>query len=185
MKFLHTHWYWRDVAHLIDKWHLGLVEFCRGSNSEKKSETFDKILKTIWKVLAQGIAKWHLSSVEALPSAKFWNSGNGPISWTEWNSLINVCVNIDIDKIRPKRLRTDIFYRPRLFRALNSEKVKMAPSLELWRIVWWNFANTLVLMSCSQWDCQITIGIGRGFAEVQILKKVKLVLSPEPLGIFW
>ena len=57
--------------------------FCRGSNSEK-SET---------------IANWHLSSVEALPSAKFWKSENSPISWTEWNILIDFCVNIDIIKI--------------------------------------------------------------------------------------
>ena len=64
-------------------------------------EYFDKILQTIWcwKDLAQGIAKWHLSSVETLPSAKFWKSENGPISWTEWNILINFCVNIDTDKI--------------------------------------------------------------------------------------
>ena len=64
-------------------------------------EYFDKILQTIWcwKDLAQGIAKWHLSSVEALPSAKFWKSENGSISWTEWNILMNFCVNIDIDKI--------------------------------------------------------------------------------------
>ena len=30
----------------------------------------------------------------------------------------------------------------------------------------------------------MTVGIGRGFAEVQILKKVKLALSLEPFGIF-
>ena len=24
---------------------------------------------------------------------------NGPISWTEWNMLINYCVNIDVIKI--------------------------------------------------------------------------------------
>ena len=29
----------------------------------------------------------------------------------------------------------------------------------------------LILTRCSQWDCQMTFGIGRGFAEVQILKK--------------
>ena len=39
------------------------------------------------------------SSVEALPSAKFWVSENGLISWTEWNILIYFCINIDIDKI--------------------------------------------------------------------------------------
>ena len=59
------------------------LSFCRGSNSEK-SET---------------IAKWHLSTVEALQSAKFWKSENGLISWTEWNILIDFCVNIDIIKI--------------------------------------------------------------------------------------
>ena len=26
-------------------------------------------------------------------------SENGSLSWTEWNILINFCVNIDIDKI--------------------------------------------------------------------------------------
>ena len=59
------------------------LSFCRGSNSEK-SET---------------IANWHLSSVEALLSAKFWKCENGLISWTEWNILIDFCVNIDIIKI--------------------------------------------------------------------------------------
>ena len=59
------------------------LSFRGGSNSEK-SET---------------IAKWHLSSVEAVPSVKFWKSENGLISWTEWNILIDFCVNIDIIKI--------------------------------------------------------------------------------------
>ena len=45
-------------------------------------EYFDKLLRKnwYWQDLAQGIAKWHLSSVEAVPSAKFWKSENGPIS---------------------------------------------------------------------------------------------------------
>ena len=30
----------------------------------------------------------------------------------------------------------------------------------------------------------MTFGIDRGFAEVQILKKVKLALFPEPFSIF-
>ena len=51
------------------------------------------------------------------------------------------------------------------------KKVKMTLSLELWRILWWNFAYTLILTRCSQWDCQMIFGIGRGFVEVQILKK--------------
>ena len=59
------------------------LSFCRGSNSEK-SET---------------IAKRHLLSVEAMLSAKFWKSETGLISWTEWNILIDFCLNIDIIKI--------------------------------------------------------------------------------------
>ena len=65
------------------------------------------------------------------------------------------------------------FYQSRLCRAPNSEKVKMALSLELWRILWWNFAYTLILTRISQWDCQMIFGIDRDFAEVQILKKKK------------
>ena len=53
-----------------------------------------QILKT-----SETIAKWHLSSVEALPSAKFWKSENGLISYTEWNILIDFCINIDVIKI--------------------------------------------------------------------------------------
>ena len=48
---------------------------------------------------SETIAKWHLSSVEALPSAKFWKSENDLISWTEWNILIDFCISIDIIKI--------------------------------------------------------------------------------------
>ena len=48
---------------------------------------------------SETIAKWHLSSIEALPSSKFWKSENGIISWTEWNILIDICVNIDIIKL--------------------------------------------------------------------------------------
>ena len=44
---------------------------------------------------------------------------------------------------------------------------------------------TLILTRCSQWDCQVTFGIGRCFAEVQILQKVKLALSLEPLGKYF
>ena len=32
-------------------------------------------------------------------SAKCWKSENGLISWTEWNILIDFCVNIDIIEI--------------------------------------------------------------------------------------
>ena len=82
--------------HILKKWKwpylLNWVEYC------------DEILHTHWywqDVLheSETIAKWHLSSVEAFPSAKFWKSENGLISWTEWNILIDFCVNIDIIKI--------------------------------------------------------------------------------------
>ena len=69
------------------------LSFCGGSNSEK-SET---------------IAKWHLSSVEALPSAKFWKSENGLISWTEWNILTDFCVNIYIIRSNPRDCEMSFF----------------------------------------------------------------------------
>ena len=28
---------------------------------------------------------------------KFWKSENGPISWTEWNTVMKFCIHIDID----------------------------------------------------------------------------------------
>ena len=52
-------------------------------------------------------------------------------------------------------------------------KMKMALSLELSGILWWNFANTFILTWYSPWGSQMTFGIDRGFAEVQILKTVK------------
>ena len=46
--------------------------------------------------LAQEIAKWHLTSVEAVPSSKFWESENGR---TEWTIVMKLCIHIDIDKM--------------------------------------------------------------------------------------
>ena len=63
-------------------------------------EYFDKLLRKHWyfkQDLAQEIAKWHFSSVEALPSSKFWKSENDPISWTEWNIVMKFCIHIYID----------------------------------------------------------------------------------------
>ena len=41
--------------------------------------------------------------------------------------------------------------------------------------------GTCILTRCSPWDCQMTNGIGQGFAEVQILNKVKTL---KRVGIF-
>ena len=163
-EILHTHWYWQDVTLEIVKWHLGLVE----------------VLPRLkfWK--SATIAKWHLSSFEALPIAKFWKKWKWPclLNWVEycdevvhihwyWHDVVHEVVKWHL------RFRNDIFHRSRLCRAPNSEKVNMAISLELSEILWWSFAYTLILTWCSPWDSQMTFGIGRGFLEVQILKKVK------------
>ena len=64
-------------------------------------EYFDKLLHThwYWQHLTQEIAKLNLSSVQALQSAKFWKSENGPIAWTEWNIEMKFCIHIDIEKM--------------------------------------------------------------------------------------
>ena len=144
------------------------LSFCRGSNSEK-SET---------------IAKWHLSSVEALPSAKFWKSENGLISWTEWNILIDFCVKIDIIKIYPKILWNVIFHRSRFCRDPNSEKVKMTLSLELSGILWWNFAYTLVYwQNVARKIVKCHLGLVEVLPRFKFWKKWKLTIKP--LEIFW
>ena len=63
-------------------------------------EYFDKLLRKYWywQDLAQEIAKCYFSSVEVLPSSKFWKSENDPISWTEWNIAMKFCIHIGIDK---------------------------------------------------------------------------------------
>ena len=91
-------------------------------------EYFDRLLRRHWyyQDLAQEIVKCHFSSVEVLPSSKFWKSENGHVSWTEWDIVMKFCIHIGI------------------------------------------------VTRCSPWDCQMTFGIGWGFAEVQILKEVKI-----------
>ena len=126
---------------ILKKWkwpyHLNWVEY------------FDKLLRKhwYWQGLAKEIAKWHFSSVEALPSSKFWKSDNGAISWSEWNIVMKFCRHIDIDKIYRMRLSNDIWDWLSFCRGSNSEKVKKY--------------------------CKMTFIIGRGIAERQILKKWK------------
>ena len=64
-------------------------------------EYFDRLLRKYWywQDLAQEIAKCHFSSVEVLPSSKFWKSENGPISWNEWNIVMKFCIPIGIHKM--------------------------------------------------------------------------------------
>ena len=210
-KLLRKHWYWQHLAQEIAKWHFSMVEallsskFWKSDNgaiswTEWNIDTVILTRCTPWdcqmafefgrffaevQILKKGetVEKWHLSSVEALPSAKFWKSEKCIISWIERNILIDFCVNIDIEKIQPKRLWNVIVHLSRFSRAPNSEKVKMNLSLEVSGILWWNFAYTLVLTRCGPWDCQMTFGVGRGFAEVQILKKSYLTLKP--FRTFW
>ena len=78
-EILHTHWYWQDVPHEIVKWHLRLDEFLPRFKFWKK---WDYIKMTF--IIGRGFAE--------LQSLK--NS-----HWTEWNILIDFCLNIDIIKI--------------------------------------------------------------------------------------
>ena len=137
-------------------------------------EYFDKILHKhwYWRHLVQEIAKWHLSFVEALPSAKFWKSENSPLlNWMEYFDK-TFALTLILTRSSPRDCEMT-FTSVEACWAPNSEKVKMALSPELSGVLWWKFAYTLILTWCSPWDSQMTFGIGRGFAEVQILKIVK------------
>ena len=177
-KLLRKHWYWQDLAQKIAKWYFPLIEALPSSRFWK-SDT-GAISCTEWNIVmnfciyigidnvpheivkwhlrlveflprfkfwkSETIAKWHLSSVEALPSAKFWKGGNSPISWTEWNILIDLCVNSK-------------FW-----------KCENGPWTER-NIVMKFCIHIGILTRCSPWEYRMAFGIGRGFAEVQILKK--------------
>ena len=64
-------------------------------------EYFDRLLRKhwYWQDLDQEIVKCNFSSVEVLPSSKFWKSEDGPISWTVKNIVMKFCIHIDIDKM--------------------------------------------------------------------------------------
>ena len=112
-EILHTHWYWQDVPHEIVKWHLRLIEFlpkfkfwkkwdyCKmtfiiGRGFLKKwkwpyllnwVEYFDRLLckHCYWQGLVQEIVKCHFSSVEVLPSTKFWKKKMALLlDWVEY-----------------------------------------------------------------------------------------------------
>ena len=168
--------------------------FCRGSNSEKKWNLTLKPFGIVWYNFADNLmlkrssprnCKMTFNLTRGFAECQFLKKWKWPylLNWVEY-----------FDKLLRKHWywqdhAQEIANRHFLsVEALPSSKfwkVKMVLSLELWRILWRNFAYTLILTTCSQWDCQMTFGIGRGFAEVQILIKVKLALSLEPFGIFW
>ena len=157
-EILHTHWYWQDVAHEIVKWHLRLAEFLPRFKFWKKWDYSKMTFIIGWGFAERQILKkWKWSYL---------------LNWVEyfnrllrkhwyWQDLAQEIAKCQFSSVEV--LSSSKFW-----------KVKMALSLELSGILWWNFAYTLVLTRCSPWDCQMTFGIGRGFAEVQILKKVIL-----------
>ena len=74
------------------------------------------------------------------------------------------------------------FHRSRLCRAPNSEKVKMALSLELSGILWWNFAHWYwhnVANEIVKWH----LGLVEILPRFKFWKQWNLTLKP--FGIFW
>ena len=127
-KLLRKHWYWQDLAQDIAKWYFSLVEalpsskFWKSDNGAISWTEWNIVMKfcILIDIDNSEIVKWHLRLV-VLPRFKFWKkwdyckmtfiigrgfaerqilkSDNGLISWTEWNILIDFCVNIDIIKV--------------------------------------------------------------------------------------
>ena len=84
-----------------------------------------------------------------------------------WENLQNKPLYL---KIQFLNFSDAIFHRSRLCRGPHSENVKLALSL----VVWWNFACPLILTKSSPRDYKISLSLGRGFADVQIVKTWKL-----------
>ena len=95
LKWIWWWWWWQFVKILSPTcwWKMSITL--------NRLEYFNKILHTHWnwQDVAQEIVNCYLGLAEALPRFRFWKSENSPISWTEWNILINFCLNIDIDKV--------------------------------------------------------------------------------------
>ena len=164
-------------------------------------EYCDEILHThwYWQYVAEEITKWHLSSVEALTSSKVWKSETGLICWTEWNIVMKFCVHIDIEKMSITLNRLEYFDKilythwywqdiaeeivildwPRRCRGLDSEKGKIALSLELSGIlhdpkkVNWNWRLTFIV-------CPI---IKHLILSPACSRKISITLKR--FGIFW
>ena len=155
--------YWQDVAHEIVKWHLGLVEALLRFNFWKKRD-YCKMTFIIGRGFAecQILKKWKwpylLNWVDVFDRLlrKYWYYQDLEQEIVKW------------------LLQNDIYHRSRFYRDPNSEKVTMALSWTEWNSVIKFCLHIDILTRCSPWDCQMTFWIGRGFAEAQILKKVKI-----------
>ena len=108
-------------------------------------------------------------------TAQHISQENGPISWTERNTVMKFCIYLDIDKMQPKRLSNIIWDWSRFCRGSNSEESEPGPiSWTFWYILL-KFCIHMLLTrvgrliakchsSSHPRDYQMSFGIGRGFA---------------------
>ena len=151
---------------------------------------FDKLLRKHWYWQDLAIAKWHFSHIEALPSSKFYKSDYGTISLTEWNIMMKLCIRIDmsfeigwvfakVQILKKVRLLQMTFIIGRGFPERQIRKKWKWPYLMIWveyfdrLLLIFLFCVNIILSRSSPRDCEMSFFIGRGFAELQILKKLK------------
>ena len=164
-KLLRKHWYWQDLAQEIAKWHFSLVEALPSSKFWKSDN--GAISWTEWNVVMLWCTLWdYQMTLEFLPRFKFWKKwdyckmtfiiGRGfaerqILKTWKWPYLLNWVEYFD------RLLRKHWYYQDlaqeiakwhfssvEVLPSSKSWKVKMALSLELSGILWWNFAYTLV-----------------------------------------
>ena len=101
--------------------------------------------------------------------------------WTVKNIAMKFCIHIDIDKMLPMRLSNYIWDWSRFCRGSSSEKRETGP---ISRTSWYSLIKNVQthyywhdldrgIAKSSPRDCKMTFNIGRGCAELQILKKWK------------
>ena len=167
-EILHTHWYWHDVPQENVKWHLRLVEFLSRFKFWKKwaycKMTF---------IIGQGFAERQILKKWKWPYLFNWVEYFDRFLGKHWNyqDLAQEIVKCHFSPVEV--LSSSKFWK--------SENGPI--SWTEWNIVMKFCIHIGILTRCSPWDCQMTFGIGRDFAEVQILKKWKLTLKP--FEIFW
>ena len=178
---LHTNWYWQNVPYEIVKWHLRLVELLPKFKFWKKWD--------YWKmsfIIGRGFAERQLLKKWKWPYLLNWVEYFNRLlrkHWY-WQDLAQEIVKYHFSSV----VWNVIFHRSRFCQAPNSEKVKMALSLELSGILWWNFAKKKKKKKRYWQDVAHEI-VKWHLGLVEVLPRFKLwkkcILTIKPFGIFW
>ena len=109
-KLLRKHWYWQDLAHEIANWQFLSVEALPSSKFWKSengpiSRTVKNIVMKAYTLILTRCSQWDCQMIFGIGRSFFCRGSNseksetGPIPWTFWYILINLCIPITADML--------------------------------------------------------------------------------------